>query len=230
MLQSTLQHRVLCRNICEGSNKMNDDNDLQEIEQKAYRDTMRDGFTELFAGFFFVLAAAMIYKSIFVPIFVAFYIIILPQLIPRLREKYTNPRIGYFKPREEDLDLNPMSFLLFLLIVIVVGGIGTALMIGDVLNIYNWITMLPFIFGMIMLGPSVYLVEKTGLRRYWIFGVTTTISGFLFSYYTLIFPPLSPYDGILAFCMILGAGLLLLGLITFMRFIRNNPIIDLQED
>ncbi|MHA1902649.1 MAG: hypothetical protein ACXADL_14195 [Candidatus Thorarchaeota archaeon] len=209
---------------------MNDDNYLQEMEQKAFRDTMRDGFTELFAGFFFVLAAAMIYKSIFVAIFVAFYIIFFPQLLPRLREKYTNPRIGYVKPRVENIEMNPRALLLFVIAVVVIGGIATTLMTSDVLNIYNWITMLPFIFGMIMFGPSVYLIEKTGLRRYLIFGVTTSISGLLFSYYTLIFPPLSPYDGILAFCLILGAGFLLLGLITFIRFIRNNPIIDLQED
>ncbi|MHA1933825.1 MAG: hypothetical protein ACW97A_00965 [Candidatus Thorarchaeota archaeon] len=209
---------------------MNDDNDLQEIEQKAYRDTMRDGFTELFAGVFFVLAAAMIYKSIFVPIFVALYIIILPQALPRIRQKYTYPRIGYVKPRVEDLELNLKALLLFLLGVVVIGGIATALMTGDILDIYNWITMIPFIFGMIMLGPSAYLVEKTGLKRFWIFGASTSISGLLVSYLTIIFPPLNPYDGILAFCFILGAGMLLLGLITFTRFIRNNPIIEPQED
>ncbi len=38
------------------------------------------------------------------------------------------------------------------------------------------------------------------------------------------------FDGLFAFSMILGAGLLAGGLIKFGHFIQSNPVIEIQED
>jgi len=209
---------------------MTNDNDLKDIEQDVFRDTMRDGLIEILAGFLLILLPAIIYQPSFIAFFVAFYIILLPQMIEPIRQKYTYPRIGYVKPRVHEIDLNPKAFLILLVAIVLFGGIATLLMTGNVLDIVNWLKMIPFMMGMFMLGPSSYLVEKTGLKTYWVFGAATTVLGLLISYLTIIIPPQGLYDGVIAFSMMLGAGLLVMGIITYVRFTRNNPVIATQED
>ena len=213
-----------------GSDNMSEHNDLKDTEQKAFQDTMRDGLTEIFAGFLFFLAPIMAYESSFMIYFAMFYVIFLPPGLENIRQKYTYPRIGYVKMRVEKIKLDLKSLLIFL--VILISGTLTAiiLMTDDISNIYNWVTILPFTLGLVMLGPSSFLVEKTGMKKYWLFGIITSVFGLLVTYFTILNPPASPYFGVLGFSMMLGAGLLVVGIITLLRFIYNNPVIATQED
>jgi len=209
---------------------MSINNDLKDIEQKAFRDTMRDGLTEFSAGFLFLLAPLMSYEPSFMIYFAMFYVIFLPPFLDNIRKKYVYPRIGYVKMRVDVSKINIKSFLLFLFVLILGTVSATLLMTDDILNIYNWVTILPITLGLIMIGPSSYLVEMTGLKRYWLFGVVTSSFGLLISYITILDPPLSPYFGVLIYSMLLGAGLIITGIITFIRFIHSNPAITTQED
>jgi len=206
------------------------DRDLVKTGQTAFRETMKDGFSEILAGFFFTMTPAIFINPSFISIFVVFYIIFLPQLIERARQKYTYPRVGYVKPRTDETDFRPKGLLALLLIVIVCSAILVMIMTQNIANYYNWFIMFPFILGMTMLAPSAYLVDRTGSKIYWGFGIVTTILGLVISYLTTTFPPDGIFDGLLAFSMVLGAGLLVGGLIKFGYFIHSNPVIEVQED
>ncbi len=208
---------------------MNDD-DLAKLEQNAFRDTMKDGLVELLGGTMLLFAPIMAFQSSFIIIFIIFYIILLPQAIERARQKYTYPRIGYVKLRIKESDTNPKPFLLLLVISILATGIVTFLLTDDVFNLYNWVSMLPFLFGMIMFAPSAYLVEKSGSKKYWLLGLITSISGFIIAYLTSVYPTTDVYEGILAFCMLMGISLIVGGLVRFLYFLRTYPILDSQED
>ncbi|MGY5871630.1 MAG: hypothetical protein RTV72_05245 [Candidatus Thorarchaeota archaeon] len=206
------------------------DKELVKTGQDAYRATMKDGFIEILAGFFFILTPIIFLQPAFVSIFVVFYVLFLPQYAEIFRKKYTFPRVGYVKLRTDPLDYRPKALLALLFIVIVSSALLVMLMTQDVANYYNWFIMFPFILGAAMLAPSAYLVDRTGSKIYWGFGIVTTILGLVISYLTTIYPPDGPFDGLLAFSMILGAGLLVGGLIKFAYFVNSNPVIEVQED
>ena len=206
------------------------DKDLVTTGQNAYRATMKDGFTEILTGLFFTMTHAIFINPSFISIFVVFYILFLPQFIEIARKKYTYPRVGYVKLRTDETDYRPKVLLALLFIVILCSAIVVMIMTQDVTNYYNWFIMFPAILGMAMLVSSAYLVDRTGSKIYWGFGIVTTILGLVISYLTTIFPPDGPFDGLLAFSMILGAGLLICGLIKFVYFIRTIPVAEIQED
>jgi hypothetical protein len=206
------------------------DNDLIKTGQNAYRATMKDGFIEILTGFFFIMTPVIFIQPSFVSIFVVIYVLFLPQYAEIFRKKYTYPRVGYVKLRTDPLDYRPKALLALLFIVIVSSGLIVMLMTQDVANYYNWFIMFPFILGAALLAPSAYLVDRTGAKIYWGFGIVTTILGLVISTLTFIYIPTGLFDGLLAFSEILGIGLLIGGFIKFVYFMRTNPVIDIQED
>ena len=208
---------------------MNDDT-IATAARNAYRATMKDGFIEILAGFFFVMTPIIFIQPIFVSFFVVIYVIFLPQYAEIFRKKYTYPRVGYVKLRTDPLDYRPKALLALLFVVIVSSAILVMLMTQDVANYYNWFIMFPFILGAALIAPSAYLVDRTGAKIYWGFGIVTTILGLIISILTFTYPPDGPFDGLLAFSILLGVGLLIGGFIKFAYFIRSNPVIAVQEE
>lgn len=206
------------------------DKDLVKTGQDAYRATMKDGFIEILAGFFFMMTPVIFIQPAFVGIFVLIYVLFLPQYAEIFRKKYTNPRVGYVKLRTDPLDYRPKALLTLLFIVIISSGILIMLMTQDVANYYNWFLVFPFILGAALLAPSAYLVYRTGAKIYWGFGIVATIFGLVMSTITLTYPPDGPFDGLLAFSILLGFGLLIVGIVKFAYFLHSNPVIDIQED
>jgi hypothetical protein len=209
---------------------MMNDEDLVKLEQNAFKDSMKDGLVETLAGVIFIMTAFIFNQPAFIGIFVVFYLLFLPRFVEASREKYTYPRIGYVQLRTKESDMDFKSFLLLLLIIIAATGIATQLLTNNIFDPYNWVLFFPFSLGTLLFGPSVYLVEKTGSKSYWLFGTISSILGLVVSYLTIIYPTQSYYDGILAYCMILGTILLCGGLIKFLYFTHTHPVLESQED
>ncbi|MHA1636600.1 MAG: hypothetical protein ACTSUB_01170, partial [Candidatus Thorarchaeota archaeon] len=109
---------------------MSENFDLKDIEQKAFRDTMRDGLTELSAGLLFLLAPIMNLEPSFMIFFVVFYVIFLPHGLENIRQKYTYPRVGYVKARVSMDDVNLRS-LVALMFVVIIGSITAVYAMTD---------------------------------------------------------------------------------------------------
>lgn len=202
------------------------ENDLLEIERKTYRESMKDGLTEFLLGLVLCVIPGIMFQSYFVPIFVMFYIIFLPQGIEAFRRKYTYPRTGYVKLREEQppkltLGVAAVALLIFITIIAILYSLSIGVI--DRYFIWKW---LPTVFGVIMCGPSLYLKDKTGQNRYYLWGILTAITGVAVSLSPFISAEVS-----LTFYMISwGVAFIVLGIIRFVLFIRNNPVIDGPED
>jgi uncharacterized membrane protein HdeD (DUF308 family) len=202
------------------------ENDLLKIERGTYRESMKDGLTEFLLGIVLCVIPGLMLKSYFVPIFVVFYIIFLPQGIEAFRRKYTYPRTGYVKFREEKtpkLTLGVAAAVLLAFITII--AILYSLSIGVIDRYFIW-KWLPTVFGVIMVGPSLYLRDKTGQNRYYLWGVLTTISGLAVS----LAPFISAEVSLAVYMFSWGSVFMVLGIIRFVIFIRNNPVIDTPED
>ncbi len=207
---------------------MNDD--LITMEQNTYSDTMKDGIAETFTGMFFLFTTLMFQNPAFIGIFVAIYILFLPHAIERIRERFTYPRLGYVKLRTDESDLDTRSFGILIASILIAAAVAVQVLTGDLLNLYNWILVIPFAFGMLMFGPSVYLVTKTGSKLYWLFGIFTTSVGLAVSIIATHSPPANPYDGMLYYCLLLGLIFGIGGLIKFLHFTRTYHVLDSQED
>ncbi len=205
---------------------MNEEQDLKKIEQESYRELMQDGSTEIMAGLFFLVFPLLIREPGLAGIFVMFYVLFFPQFIEVVRKKYVYPRIGYVKLREEEpLKLTAgyvvTVFLLVAAGIVLVYAISIDFIILDM--IYRWV---PAFFGVIMWAPSVYLKDKTGQNRYYLFGALMTITGF-----AVAFTDFLPVEVvIMVYTLSWGAAFFVLGIIRAALFIRKYPVIDSPED
>ena len=204
---------------------MNEQN-LIEIEQKSFRELIQDGSTETLLGLVLLVFPAIMAESSFVPFFVVFYIIFMPHLIEGFRKRYVYPRIGYVKLKEEEppklsLGIAMVVLLIFVSVIVVLYTLSIGLIDRDF--IWRW---LPTVFGFIMWGPSLYLKDKTGQNKFYLFGALMTVTGIAISL-TASIPA-----GIAMTIYMVGWGLffLVLGLVRFLLFIRKYPVLDTPED
>ena len=199
---------------------------LVEIEQKSYRELMKDGITETLLGLTLLVIPVIFVKPTFVSIFVVFFIIFMPHLIERFRKKHVYPRIGYVKFKEEEppklsLGIAMVVLLIFITAIATLYSFFTGII--DRYFIWRW---LPTVFGFIMWGPSLYLKEKTGQNRFYLFGALMTVTGIVIS----LSPSIPAELALVIYMVSWGLFFLILGLVRFLLFFRKYPVIDTPED
>jgi hypothetical protein len=205
---------------------MNEHQDLKMIEQESYREYMQDGLTEVLLGLIFLVFPFLLFEPGFIAIFVVFYILFMPQVVEGFRRKYTYPRIGYAKLHEDEpprlsLGVAMVVLLIFIIIITVFYALFTNLI--DRYFIYRW---LPAVFGFIMWGPSLYLKDKTGQNRYYLFGLLMSVTGVLVGLAN--FSTVNIQGAL--YMVSWGAAFFILGLLRFLLFIRKYPILAIPED
>jgi hypothetical protein len=211
---------------------MSDNADILELEQETYRYSTQDGLAEIHIGLGLIILACVIevldYSSydVFCWYGIFFLLIVFrTPILEKLRRKVTYPRIGYVKIRQDEPS-QPLMVVLFSVLTISV-GVSLALVIipSDISFYYALWKYSPVSIGVVMILRSFFLVEKTGDRRYFAFGLLTVTTGLFFA--LLEFEP--PRAGPVLYVLGWGVVIILVGLTTFIRFIRKYPIIDPDE-
>jgi hypothetical protein len=210
--------------------------DIKEISQKVYRNDYIDGFTFILLGFFLLFTAGIInlhpvFMSLLVVAFIACFF-----LSNAFRSRYTYPRLGYFRVKTDDpKKLIPGMFLFSFAIIFAFLILWVIFTGGDPRVLYdyeNWYRFLPIVFGLIMFGPSLDIVDKTGQRIYYGIGVFSTSLGLLIVWMNFQ----NAKFGFTIYLLLIGLIFCIIGFITFVRFIKKYPIIadsehlDTQED
>ena len=204
--------------------RMSDNADIHELEQETYRYSMQDGLVEILVGLIFVTFAGVIEDFSWHYTFLLLIVFMIP-LLEKLRRKVTYPRIGYVKVRQDEPSRPGMAVLFFVMAILVVVPLAWVLIpsdnpIYDILWRYS-----PIVFGVMMILPSFFLVEKTGDRRYYALGLLTVTTGLIVALLEFEFPRAGPVLYLRGW----GVAIILVGLTTFIRFIRKYPIIDPDE-
>ncbi|MBN2334414.1 hypothetical protein JXL21_02565 [Candidatus Bathyarchaeota archaeon] len=193
--------------------------DLKDIERKTYRESMKDGLTEMMMGAGFLIISLVWW---FTPLIV-FYVLWLPyfnKTVEKLRERYTYPRVGYVKVFEESEDIGKGIFG-YMVAVFVVMGVGVYLVYGEITSglIYRW---LPTFMGLMVLGAMVYMEGKTGDRRFWVYAAVSVCIGLAFSWVNAL-----EWRTAISLQMILiGLVVFISGSVRFYLFLREYPIIE----
>jgi len=220
----------------EGSDKMSEDQDLIELEQKAFKEIAQDGLNIIWTGMFLLILSGIFsqpYWSEILPLHIGawlgllFPILLVPVLLigTRLKERFTYPRIGYVKPRDVEPKYNVAMLLPVALVFIVIIAF-LILSFGSSFDIEMAYRFMPLYFGLVMVVPSLMLVKKTGNRIYSLQGILMSMTGFVFGVTDFGESRL----GFILYMLLWGSILTLVGLILFVRFIKNNPVITALED
>ncbi|MHA1977008.1 MAG: hypothetical protein ACW98F_12205 [Candidatus Hodarchaeales archaeon] len=210
---------------------MNDKINLKTLEQKTYNEFLIDGITELGVGLVLLFTPFLFLNSIFV-VFVPFFLFVSPQAVEYIKQRTTYPRIGRVEFKDQELQENVSvrkairDVLILFLTVLILTITFMMIFEGKILHLYQWYSWVPFMFGLIMFGPSLFLVEKTGRQYYYLFGIFSSLLGLGIS--ILDFSNIK--DGMFLYFFVLGILALITGTIKYIWFIRKYPIIVPEED
>ncbi len=204
--------------------KMNERIDLVKLEQATFRIANQDGLTEIWMGLMILAIALLMIQTAFVAT-VAFLILFRAALNERVKERFTYPRIGRVKLRDEDE--MPSGYGWLVVVVMMIPALASVVFSTRIENdllflIARWA---PLLIGVGLIQPTAYLVERSGMRSYYVIGAATTFLGALFV--LLEFP--TPIDRMVIFLAVVGGLFLLAGLTGLVRFVRKYPILDLEE-
>lgn len=203
---------------------MNEKIDLTKLEQSTFRTANQDGLTEFWMGLMILAIGLLLANYLFVP-YIALIIIFQVAVTERIKEKYTYPRIGVVKLHDESELPSGVAWIVFAIIMIVAISAAMISVRVDYELVHLLATWAPLLVGVALLQPASYLVERSGLKRYYGFGVATVILGVLL----FILPLPHPADNMSVFMFLSGAILSLAGITSMVRFIRKYPVLE-EED
>ncbi|OLS22899.1 MAG: hypothetical protein HeimC3_28420 [Candidatus Heimdallarchaeota archaeon LC_3] len=208
---------------------MNNNFDLEIIQQTAFQEMMVDGLTEIFVALMLIFSSLIFLNPIFV-IFVPLIIIFNLPVTEYVQNRVTYPQLGRVELKvdlgEKSVRRSIIEFGLLLFTAIILTLIALIIFNGDPFNVYDWARWVPMLFGVIMFGPSLYLVENTGFRRYYLFGVLATLSGFAIS--LLSFDDI--YFRLIIYFQVMGISILILGITRLLFFIKKYLVLEVEEE
>ena len=203
---------------------MNEDADLKRLEQATFRVANQDGLTEIMMGLMIMVIAIILVNSTFT-YFVALIIIFHAAFMERVKEKYTYPRIGRVKLREEQENIYGPYWAVFAIILLIalISVVASARIENELLDLVaQWSTL---IMGIGLLQPFAFLVQRSGLKGYYGVGAVISVIGAVF----VILEFDSSLVRMLLYLLVVGGLLFLAGLTSLVRFVRKYPVLDLED-
>jgi hypothetical protein len=202
---------------------MNEEIDLEKLEQATFRTANQDGLTEFWMGLMIMAIGLLLVNPVFVP-YIALIIIFQVAVTERIKEKYTYPRIGVVKLHDESEIPSGVAWITFAIILIVAISAAMISIRVDHEIVHLIAAWAPLLVGVSFLKPAAYLVERSGLKRYYGFGLSTVILGVL----VFLLPLPHPAAGMSAFMCLSGGILTLAGITSMVHFIRKYPVLETE--
>jgi len=190
--------------------------DPKNVTRNAWRESMQDGLLEFFFGFYFITIAALLQSHLMG--LMVLLIIFTPAILKRLKARYTYPRIGYVEfPVKE---ASPGPWIVALLAAAVAVPILVVILTGAAHEPRLWYKWTPLFAGILLGGLLFPMGIKTGLVRFHVMAALALIGSIGFGLLTLP----GKLDYVSLYLMALGALSAVWGGITFLVFLRRNPV------
>lgn len=195
--------------------------DLKAIEQKAYRGSMLDGFTEIFVGILLIGMGIFFTMKVSL-VFIVLFAVFAPRLLERLKRKYTYPRMGFVKLYKDPPKKTWFGIFSYMMLVIVAMIVALFIIFSGI-STDLWYRWTPTFMGAMLTGALVYLAGKSGDSRYYGIAFFGLVVGFVLSIYRFE----SMWTGIIVYFFFMGLWFIGLGSARFIYFLRRHP---LQEE
>jgi len=194
-----------------------------EIDRRAFRHDVVDGLTEMAMALFFLVPAFTVREPAF-NWMIIFPILFMGPWLKKLRARHTWPRIGYVEPRGENAGRMLIGMAIYVALVLAVVGAGIFAIRGEIRpGLIRQVS--PLIASLFFGGGLLYAAGRSGLRRYYVLlGLSLALGATL----TVVEIP-GRYLSLQIYLLGMGAITFLVGLITFIHFIRTHPVRDLDE-
>jgi hypothetical protein len=195
--------------------------DLDEIERKIYREANSDGIMELLLGFLLFFMASTWGNSY--NVFVAFFPIYGNRVIEAIKAKFTYPRIGYVKLKQEEKNIG-WGILGYVLIVIAIVSVIATIFYGgnlESLDVYRWV---PLVIGGIFLGGMIYHHSKSGDPFTYLYSLIVLVAGVIFTFFLT-----ESFIQIKLYLLFLAGFFVLAGLVRLLTFVRRNPVVEMHD-
>lgn len=192
--------------------------DLKEMEQKAYRESMQDGLTEIFLGILLVGIGTLYTVKVSI-VFIFLFMLFAPRILERLKRKYTYPRIGYAKLHGDPPKKTAGGIFSYMLLVIAVMVVALFIIFGDI-SADLWYRWTPTFMGAMLTGAFIYVAGKSADPRYYGIAVFGLVTGVVLSVYTFE----SMWTGLIVYLLFMGSCFTGLGLVRFVYFLCEYPV------
>jgi hypothetical protein len=190
---------------------------LKEIEQKAFRISQQDGLMEFVMGICLLAMSTRLLSRVLIGMFPLAMLLFRPAL-NAMRKRFTYPRAGFVKLVEDKPKDAIAGIALITLIVIAVLAVAFILF-ADVGDFGLWLKWVPLWAGVVLAIMFVSLAAKSTSSRYYIFALYSLLAGLVLS--LLQFAKVE--TGTLLYFLAMGAFLAPFGLILFIHFLRKYP-------
>lgn len=200
------------------------DKALNEIDRRAFRHDVVDGLTEMAMALMF-LVLVIIWQTPAMMWMIILPILVIGPGLRKIRARTTYPRIGYVKPRaERSADLfRGMAF--YTLGAVVLVALGVVVWKGE-LSPGLVRQASPFLASLLFGGALLYTAGRSGLLRYsLLFAVSLALGAGL----TYAAVP-GRYQGLQIYFVVMAILFFVVGLSTFVLFLKKHPLREGRED
>jgi hypothetical protein len=194
---------------------------LEQLEQKVYRDSLQDGIMDILMGCLLVACGLWIADSRVGGAFLGLYVIgaiSLHRAHEALKRRFTYPRLGKAVLHQEKPGPLVSGILVFIVATAALVPLGLALL--GRLTTAEWYRWLPVWIGFCLIGAMAHLYSKSGSPRFIVYAVLAVGAGFAAG--SLRLP--GKMDNIAVYLICLGAFFALVGVVMLIRFLRSHPV------
>ena len=195
--------------------------DLKELERKAYRESLQDGFMEIAIGGLMYLCGILIPDPVIRVIFAPFYVLylaFLPRGLEAFKQRYTYPRLGRAVLHRQNLKPLLAGASLYMLGAAALIAVG--LVVSGRLIAPEWYRWLPTWLGLCLAGVFCYIYSRSGSLRYLVYAFVALGAAAVIG--SIRLPSAKDYLAVYLICT--GTLCALTGAITLIRFVRSHPL------
>lgn len=194
---------------------------LEEIERKAWRESMQDGLEMIMISVILLGTSATYSTSTSIFFTIIFPLLLARPILESVRRRYTYPRTGYVKVQADDHKKTAMGIFIYMAVVLAVMAVALYIIFGSGLwPPYVAYQAAPAFLGAMLLGAMIYTRSKSGDPRYHVYGLIALSSGIAFSIRR--FAPVK--SGLTIYLLFVGGVFMLFGLFQFATFLREHPL------
>ncbi|NPV46071.1 MAG: hypothetical protein HPY69_03870 [Armatimonadetes bacterium] len=201
------------------------DSQLQTLERQSWHGVEQDGLTDVCLGLLLALMGLALSTHAGVMVLVVVLQLLMVRALGRLRRRWTEPRVGYVRLREQPPAKLLGGVALWVVMVTVVLAAVLVALRGAPPGITIWRQWMPLWVSLLVSGGFIHAAGRSGLWRYHLYTAAALVSGLVFS----LLPASGPYGNTAAHLLVLALATVVTGGISFLLFLRRHPVVEVGE-